>query len=72
MAKQSRGKKIARKLLSKMIEFAGQGGYEHLVVEPVRQKYATGANLLTHCGFTFTSDPVEDAQPVWYLDIKQA
>ncbi len=70
VAKQARGKKVARQLLSKIIGYAQKNGYEHLVVEPARQKYATGACVLTHCGFNFTSDPVEDAQPVWYLDLK--
>lgn len=72
VAKPARGKKLAKKLLSEIIAFAKRKGFEYLVVEPSRQKYATGANILTHCGFTFTSDPIEDAQPVWYLDIRQS
>lgn len=69
VSKRARGKKVAKKLLSKIIDFAQKTGYQHLVVEPARQKYATGAGILTHCGFNFTSDPVEDAQPVWYLNL---
>lgn len=69
VAKQARGRKLAKRLLSKIVDFAADNGFEHLVVEPARQKYATGASLLTHCGFNFTSDPVEDAQPVWYLSL---
>jgi|GEM_PF-1067949 len=72
VGKLARGKKVARKLLSKIIDHALKNGFGHLVVEPGRQKYATGANLLTHCGFNFTSDPIEDAQPVWYLDLREA
>jgi len=62
-----RGKGIARRLLDTTIAFGRDLDYERIQVEPARQ-YPGGANALARCGFT--SDPVEDAQPVWYYKLK--
>lgn len=63
VAKGHRGKGIARELLSTVLKFARDLEYERVLVEPARQ-YPGGASALMKMGFT--SDNVEDAQPVWY------
>jgi len=63
VAKGHRGEGIARDLLSTVLKFGRDLQYERVQVEPARQ-YPGGASALMKMGFT--SDNVEDAQPVWY------
>lgn len=67
VAKSWRGKKIARQLIESVFKFAGDLDYKRILVEPARQ-YPGSDRALMHWGFT--SDPSEDAQPVWYFDLQ--
>ncbi|HEY9868941.1 MAG TPA: GNAT family N-acetyltransferase [Candidatus Obscuribacterales bacterium] len=67
VAKKHRGKGIARELLNTVLKFARDMEYERVQVEPARQ-YPGGASALMKMGFT--SDNVEDAQPVWYYKLR--
>lgn len=67
VAKGFRGMGIARDLMQTIIRFANDLDYHRIEVEPARQ-YPGGDKALMHWGFT--SDPVEDAQRVWYFDLQ--
>lgn len=66
VARNQRGKGVARELLGTVLKFARDLGYERVQVEPARQ-YPGGASALMKMGFT--SDNVEDAQPVWFYSL---
>ncbi|MBI4533185.1 MAG: GNAT family N-acetyltransferase, partial [Candidatus Melainabacteria bacterium] len=67
VTKHARGQGYARKLLSTILEFAKAQEYQKLQVEPARQ-YPGGASALMQMGFT--SDNIEDAQALWYVNLE--
>lgn len=64
--KDWRGKGIARQLISTILSFANDLGYQNIIVEPARQ-YPGGMDFLMRFGFT--SDVGEDAQQPWYYKV---
>jgi predicted N-acetyltransferase YhbS len=66
--KNYRGKGIARELIETVRRFARDMGYKRIEVEPARQ-YPGGDKALMKWGFT--SDSLEDAQCVWYHEVRE-
>ncbi len=57
---------VAGKMLKIIFDFGKRMSYSKILVEPARQ-YSGSTPVLMSCGFT--SEPVEDAQPVWYYNL---
>lgn len=66
VTKDWRGKGCARNLISTVLSFARDLGYERIIVEPARQ-YPGGTDFLMRFGFT--SDTAEDAQQPWFYKL---
>ncbi len=69
VARQWRRQGIARKLVSTVLSFAADLGYERVQVEPARQYPGSDQVLMR---FGFTSDPGEDAQQPWYYRLERS
>jgi GNAT superfamily N-acetyltransferase len=66
VAKDFRGRGIARELMETVRRFAADMAYKRIEVEPARQ-YPGADKAMRMLGFT--SDPTEDAQKLWYHEV---